>query len=97
MTKSSNRRKEIRSSINQLKDRYGCHNCGYKTCLNALQFHHIDPTTKINSISKLISRRSIIRIQEELHKCVILCANCHIEVEMGEAILKRGHPILLIK
>ena len=97
MGSSKSRRKEIREAINILKDRFGCHNCGYRTCLNALQFHHIDPSTKIENISRLVSNRSIIRIQMELHKCVILCANCHVEVEEGITALKRNHPILLIK
>lgn len=43
-----------------------------------LDFDHIDPSTKIDTISNLIRQsHSLEKIQEEIEKCQILCANCH--------------------
>lgn len=56
-----------------------CKRCGYSKCLNALQFHHTDPSQKDFSFSSNHSR-SWARIQAELDKCVLLCSNCHVEV-----------------
>ena len=42
-------------------------------------FHHIDPNTKEYSWSKL-RLFSDSNIKEELSKCQLLCANCHILV-----------------
>lgn len=51
----------------------GCKICGEKR-LPTLDFHHLDPNKKDESISKLHSRKKIL---EESKKCVILCKNCH--------------------
>lgn len=57
-----------------------CECCGYDKCTAALEFHHIDDLTKEFGISEKGETRSWKRIQEELDKCVLLCANCHREV-----------------
>lgn len=56
-----------------------CVNCKYNKCPAALQFHHMDPTQKDFSISKSGISRAWERIQAELDKCILLCANCHAE------------------
>jgi len=53
-----------------------CERCGYNRCLGALEFHHMDPSKKEFQISK---NRSLESMQEELDKCILLCANCHKE------------------
>ena len=55
-----------------------CSRCGYNKSMRALQFHHIDPSQKDFAISKVT--RSWENIKDELDKCVLLCANCHLEV-----------------
>ena len=55
-----------------------CTVCGYDKCREALEWHHIDPSTKDITPAKVFSR-SYDRILEELSKCVLLCANCHRE------------------
>tara|TARA_R110000744_G_C19065136_1_gene529432 strand:- start:101 stop:547 length:447 start_codon:yes stop_codon:yes gene_type:complete len=68
--------------VNQLGG--GCKVCGYKRCVEALQFHHIDPEIKSFSItSALANPKKKELIQEELKKCVLLCANCHSEYHSG--------------
>ena len=59
-----------------------CQGCGYGKCVRSLQFHHIDPAGKDFGIGRA-SARSWARIQVELDKCVLLCANCHGEVHEG--------------
>lgn len=56
-----------------------CSICGYKKCINALVFHHIQKSTKSFSISGNHSL-SLIRLKSEVDKCILLCSNCHIEV-----------------
>lgn len=59
-----------------------CQLCGYDKCLNALLFHHLDPSLKNKKItpSYIIMRWSWKRAFEELKKCILVCANCHAEV-----------------
>lgn len=54
-----------------------CENCRYNKCLEALQFHHMDPKEKSFNISG--TSWSFVRMKEEVDKCKLLCANCHIE------------------
>jgi transposase len=60
-----------------------CNRCGYDRCIAALQFHHVDPSTKSFTVSNNGVTRSLERAREEARKCVLLCANCHAEVEAG--------------
>ena len=60
-----------------------CQRCGYDRCIQALQFHHMDPTQKDFTISG--KTMAWERIQDELDKCLLLCANCHAELHAGIA------------
>lgn len=60
-----------------------CALCGYARHSVALQFHHLDPSTKSFGLGVRGITRSIARLREEASKCVLLCANCHAEVEAG--------------
>lgn len=60
-----------------------CRACGYDRCLGALQFHHIDPDSKRFTISHKGNTAGINAARSEARKCVLLCANCHAEVELG--------------
>lgn len=64
-----------------------CRLCGYKRCMAALEFHHLDPSQKAFSLSLRGVTRSIAALRREAKKCVLLCANCHAEVEAGVATL----------
>jgi len=59
-----------------------CSVCGYDKCNQALQFHHLDPTQKDFSISAN-TNKAWSKVQSELDKCILLCANCHSEVHAG--------------
>jgi transposase len=60
-----------------------CVLCGYARHSAALQFHHVDPSTKSFGLGVRGITRSIARLREEASKCVLLCANCHAELEVG--------------
>jgi transposase len=60
-----------------------CVLCGYSRYPAALHFHHVDPSTKSFGLGVRGITRSIARLREEASKCVVLCANCHAEVEAG--------------
>lgn len=56
-----------------------CNHCGYDKCPAALEFHHIDPTTKDFTLSHK-HLRSFESVKPELDKCLLLCSNCHKEL-----------------
>jgi hypothetical protein len=60
-----------------------CEICGYNKCINALEFHHINPEEKEFGLSTRGLTRSWDKIKKEIDKCVLLCANCHREVHAG--------------
>jgi hypothetical protein len=60
-----------------------CRLCGYDRCVAALQFHHMEPGAKRFALSGNGVTRSLAELREEARKCVLLCANCHAEVEAG--------------
>ncbi len=64
-----------------------CVLCGYDRYIGALQFHHVDPTTKEFGIALNGAARSLDRARAEARKCVLVCGNCHAEVEAGIATL----------
>jgi transposase len=60
-----------------------CKLCGYDVFPGALHFHHLDPAAKSFILSRQGVTRSLAESQEEARKCILLCANCHAEVEAG--------------
>jgi transposase-like protein len=62
-----------------------CLLCGYDRCIAALHFHHLDPSAKSFALGVTGVTRSLVAARAEASKCVLLCANCHAEVESGLA------------
>lgn len=60
-----------------------CQVCGYDKCNEALEFHHIDPSTKSFALSSTNIYKNIDRLREEADKCVLVCSNCHREIHAG--------------
>jgi len=59
----------------------GCAICGYDKCNDSLTFHHVNPENKKFEVNKLNIRKENEIFVEEIHKCILLCANCHGEIE----------------
>jgi len=57
-----------------------CAICGYDRCIDALEFHHKDSSSKDFGISEKGYTRSWKKVAEELDKCIMICANCHREL-----------------
>lgn len=76
------RRKKLRIMAREYKGGK-CMICGYDKCPRALSFHHLDPKKKLFGISEQGLTRSWTKIKQEIDKCILLCANCHMEVHEG--------------
>lgn len=55
-----------------------CENCGYNTCIDALEFHHKNPNEKDFTISG--KSWSFEKLKKESDKCILVCSNCHKEI-----------------
>ncbi|ATW58232.1 hypothetical protein CNR37_00015 [Pseudomonas phage ventosus] len=55
-----------------------CEVCGYSKCIAALEFHHLDPTTKEREGE--FRSWSWDKIRAEVDKCILVCSNCHKEI-----------------
>jgi transposase len=69
-----------------------CAVCGYDRYAGALHFHHCDPSEKAFGLALGGVTRSIDLLRLEAAKCVLLCGNCHSEVENGGAVLPDSAP-----
>jgi transcription elongation factor Elf1 len=59
-----------------------CQICGYSKCPAALDLHHVNGQKSFNIGHKGYTR-SWKKVKEELDKCILVCANCHREIEVG--------------
>ena len=75
------RRKETRlKAIEHLGGK--CSRCGYNKYPEVLEFHHKNPSMKDFNVSSKGHCRSWKRVQQEIEKCDLLCANCHREIHV---------------
>jgi hypothetical protein len=70
------RSRENREMLAKIKLEKGCCRCGYNGHHSALDFNHIDPSTKKFNLGE-VGHRSIKLIMAEVEKCEVMCANCH--------------------
>jgi 5-methylcytosine-specific restriction endonuclease McrA len=59
-----------------------CAVCGYDRCVVNLHFHHVVPAEKSFGVT-VASGKSLDAYRAEAKKCVLVCANCHGEIEAG--------------
>jgi 5-methylcytosine-specific restriction endonuclease McrA len=79
------RRRRLRAQL--VREAGGaCALCGYDRYVGALHFHHLDPSAKRFQLGGGATR-SLERNRAEAAKCVLLCSNCHAEVEAGLKVL----------
>ena len=65
-----------------------CENCG-ELDPQVLEFHHVGK--KDMEITRMVTGGwSIRRIQDEINKCRVLCANCHRKITIEERSWFRG-------
>lgn len=54
----------------------GCVDCGYRDHPEALDLDHVSGV-KTEKVSRLVERKSIRLVLDEVAKCEVVCANCH--------------------
>lgn len=70
-------RQEIQNRLLDYLSNHACVDCGENDAV-VLDFDHVDEAKKTASISDMLkNRRSWSRIELELNKCMVRCANCH--------------------
>ncbi len=72
--------KSIMDRVNQIKLFEGCKFCNEKTPC-CLDFHHLE--NKTDMISDLVKSKSWKKIEAEIKKCIVVCANCHRKLHAG--------------
>lgn len=76
--------RERREAVDDYKSILCCKKCG-DTRFFVLDFHHLDPTQKDKTVSRMLSHNaSWDAIEQEIDKCITLCANCHREFHFLE-------------
>ena len=70
----------------------GCSRCPERR-VACLDYHHLDRSTKVENVNRLISKGSLTKLKAEIAKCIVLCANCH---RVEEAGVREGfYPVIL--
>lgn len=83
VSRNTLRRRALRAWLFELTKDIKCVKCGEaeRVCMD---YHHLDPSIKDSEIGRMLSEiRSRKKIEEELKKCVALCANCHRKFHAG--------------
>lgn len=86
-SKIVDRKLQIRDWLCRHKDELRCTRCGEDdpACLD---FHHSDPSSKAITIAKAATNGwSISRIESEIAKCEVVCANCHRKIHRDERLV----------
>jgi hypothetical protein len=69
----NDQRKEF---IRKYKETHPCVDCG-ESDIRVLQFDHRDPSTKVDTINRIMSNKGMAILKAEVEKCDVRCANCH--------------------
>lgn len=74
--RSREQKKRMAKYIWELKFAGKCDRCpeDHAACLD---FHHIDPSTKLFCIGDWQARMGMNQLKAEVAKCILLCSNCH--------------------
>jgi 2-keto-3-deoxy-galactonokinase len=78
--KMADQRRRVAKHLNEVREYkalHGCATCGFQD-VRALQLHHRVAEDKEDSVVQgVLLGWSLKKIEAELKKCVVLCANCH--------------------
>lgn len=66
-----------RAYVDAIKLVHGCVDCGYRAHPAALHFDHLPGFEKSGNIAKMCDGTTMAKLDEEIAKCEIVCANCH--------------------
>lgn len=83
------KRIKLNTWISELKIKQGCVICGYNLYPESLDFDHLPGFEKHKGIGALIrDNASIEKIEAEIAKCQVLCANCHRHITRTRRLTK---------
>ncbi|MGL5692344.1 MAG: hypothetical protein ACRDD8_16255 [Bacteroidales bacterium] len=74
---------KVREFVRDYKVSNGCSICGEKRHHTCLEFHHVNAEEKDEQFDNNSTKWSKARWEDEIKKCVILCATCHRLVHAG--------------
>lgn len=75
------------AAVGEIKLRTGCVDCGYRRCVQALEFDHLPSAEKSFSVSNAVVQNTPWKlVLAEIAKCEVVCANCHRE----RTVARRG-------
>lgn len=78
LARNKARKIKAKQHTDYVKTKRGCLHCGYNEHPAALDFHHRDPNSKDSNLRNGVgSGWTIERLDKEIEKCDVLCANCH--------------------
>lgn len=79
------------SKVRSIKINTPCADCGQQFHFSAMQFDHIRGD-KVMGVSA-ICRRTWVKVQKEIDKCEVVCANCHAIRTWRRAQTNRKPPV----
>lgn len=78
-------RKVLVEFINEYKSKHACIECGEKDPI-CLDFHHVSKDKDIEIANAVRRGWSLKRVETEIGKCVVVCANCHRKLHYRERL-----------
>lgn len=76
--KAYRKRAAVREWLTDIKNKTPCTDCKIQYPSYVTDFDHIpEKGKKIKNISQLLNSGSFKKVQEEIAKCELVCANCH--------------------
>lgn len=67
----------IRQWLNEIKEADPCRDCAKFWPSYVMDFDHLDPSIKVDKISRMVFTASQEEILAEIAKCELVCSNCH--------------------
>ena len=76
VAKAAATKKILIERLQRYKESYPCADCGGNFHFAAMDFDHVS-NDKLDSVSRMTSRGSWIKVLAEIEKCDLVCSNCH--------------------
>jgi hypothetical protein len=85
------RKEVIKQQIRDIKESTPCADCNEHYPFYVMQFDHVRGV-KEGDISKFVSNRQIKKALDEIEKCEVVCANCHMARSYRRQPKGEEHP-----
>lgn len=69
-------RERIRQYVREIKS-VPCTDCGVQYPYYIMSFDHLPGHEKVGDIARMVVTHSMRKVQAEIAKCEVVCANCH--------------------